>query len=78
MFFVKGGTGCSLLYLAKDTEYSKNLPMIHQMVNSFHVSNGGSSSESTAAASGGVSGGSSSSSSSSSSGIHTTGSQSSP
>lgn len=63
---MNGGTGYSLLYLAKQTEYDHNLPMIQQMVNSFHEGNnggGGSSGSTTAAtASGsGVSGGSSSS-----------------
>jgi PsbP-like protein len=37
IFFVNSGTGYSLLYLAKQTEYTQNLPMIQQMVNSFQV-----------------------------------------
>ncbi|MGB7954601.1 MAG: hypothetical protein WCF23_11530, partial [Candidatus Nitrosopolaris sp.] len=41
IFFVNSGTGYSLLYLAKQTEYTQNLPMIQQMVNSFQVGNGG-------------------------------------
>ena len=41
MFFVDGGTGYSLLYLAKQTEYAQNLPMIQQMVNSFQIGSGG-------------------------------------
>jgi hypothetical protein len=40
IFFVNGGTGYSLLYLAKQTEYAQNLPMIQQMVNSFQIGNG--------------------------------------
>jgi hypothetical protein len=41
IFFVNNGTGYSLLYLAKQTEYTQNLPMIQQMVNSFQIGNGG-------------------------------------
>jgi hypothetical protein len=41
IFFVNGGTGYSLLYLAKQTEYTQNLPMIQQMMNSFHIGSGG-------------------------------------
>jgi hypothetical protein len=41
IFFVNGGTGYSLLYLAKQTEYTQNLPMIQQMINSFHIGNSG-------------------------------------
>ena len=41
IFFVNSGTGYSLLYLAKQTEYTQNLPMIQQMVNSFQIGNGG-------------------------------------
>jgi hypothetical protein len=41
IFFVDGGTGYSLLYLAKQNEYAQNLPMIQQMVNSFQVGNSG-------------------------------------
>jgi hypothetical protein len=41
IFFVNGGTGYSLLYLAKQAEYAQNLPMIQQMVNSFQVGGGG-------------------------------------
>ena len=41
IFFVNSGTGYSLLYLAKQTEYTQNLPMIQQMVNSFRIGNGG-------------------------------------
>jgi hypothetical protein len=40
IFFVNGGTGYSLLYLAKQNEYVQNLPMIQQMVNSFQVGTG--------------------------------------
>jgi hypothetical protein len=40
IFFVNGGTGYSLLYLAKQTDYAQNLPMIQQMVNSFQVGGG--------------------------------------
>jgi hypothetical protein len=38
--FVNGNTGYSLLYLAKQTEYTQNLPMVQQMVNSFQVGSG--------------------------------------
>jgi hypothetical protein len=41
IFFVNGGTGYSLLYLAKQAEYTQNLPMIQQMVNSFQIGNSG-------------------------------------
>jgi hypothetical protein len=44
LFFVNGGTGYSLLYLAKQTEYTQNLPMIQQMVNSFQIGGGGAGS----------------------------------
>jgi hypothetical protein len=37
IFFVNGGTGYSLLYLAKQTDYNQNLPMVQQMLNSFQV-----------------------------------------
>jgi hypothetical protein len=40
IFFVNGDTGYSLLYLAKQTEYAQNLPMIQQMVNSFQIGGG--------------------------------------
>ena len=40
IFFVNGGTGYSLLYLAKQAEYTQNLPMIQQMVNSFQIGTG--------------------------------------
>jgi hypothetical protein len=40
IFFVNGNTGYSLLYLAKQTEYTQNLPMVQQMVNSFQVGSG--------------------------------------
>jgi hypothetical protein len=40
IFFVNGGTGYSLLYLAKQTDYTQNLPMVQQMVNSFQVGAG--------------------------------------
>ena len=40
IFFVNGGTGYSLLYLAKQAEYTQNLPMIQQMVNSFQIGAG--------------------------------------
>jgi hypothetical protein len=40
VFFVNDGTGYSLLYLAKQTEYTQNLPMVQQMVNSFQVGAG--------------------------------------
>jgi hypothetical protein len=43
IFFVNGGTGYSLLYLAKQTEYTQNLPMVQQMVNSFQVGSGAAS-----------------------------------
>ena len=42
ILFVNGGTGYSLLYLAKQTEYAQYLPMVQRMINSFQV--GGSSS----------------------------------
>jgi hypothetical protein len=56
IFFVNGGTGYSLLYLAKQTEYTQNIPMVQQMVNSFQVgavggSNGGANVQNVAAAS---------------------------
>ena len=41
IFFVNGGTGYSLLYLAKQTEYTQNLPMVQQMVNSLKIGSGG-------------------------------------
>lgn len=47
LFFVNGGTGYSLLYLAKQTEYTQHLPMIQQMVNSFQISNGATASGSS-------------------------------
>jgi hypothetical protein len=37
ILFVNGGTGYSLLYLAKQTDYTQNLPKVQQMVNSFQV-----------------------------------------
>lgn len=40
IFFVNDGTGYSLLYLAKQTEYTQNLPVVQQMVNSFQVGSG--------------------------------------
>ncbi len=43
IFFVNGGTGYSLLYLAKQTDYTQNLPMIQQMVNSFQIGGSGAS-----------------------------------
>jgi hypothetical protein len=68
IFFVNSGTGYSLLYLAKQTDYSQNLPMIQQMVNSFQVGNNGggggrsaSTTAATASSGSGVSGDSSSS-----------------
>jgi len=50
IYFVNSGTGYSLLYLAKQTEYTQNLPIIQQMINSFQIGNGGS----TAASGSGV------------------------
>jgi hypothetical protein len=44
IFFVNGGTGYSLLYLAKQTEYTQNIPMVQQMVNSFQVAGSGAAS----------------------------------
>jgi hypothetical protein len=44
IFFVNAGTGYSLLYLAKQTEYGQNLPMIQQMVNSFKIGSGAANS----------------------------------
>jgi hypothetical protein len=41
IFFVNGSTGYSLLYLAKQIEYTQNLPMVQQMVNSFQVGSTG-------------------------------------
>jgi hypothetical protein len=43
IFFVNAGTGYSLLYLAKQTDYTQNLPMVQQMVNSFQVGAAGGS-----------------------------------
>jgi hypothetical protein len=37
IFFVNGNTGYSLLYLAKQTDYTQNFPMVQQMVNSFQI-----------------------------------------
>ena len=37
ILFVNGGTGYGLSYLAKQTEYTQNLPMVQQMVNSFQI-----------------------------------------
>jgi len=37
IFFVNGGTGYSLLYLAKQTEYDQNLPIVQQMINTFQM-----------------------------------------
>jgi hypothetical protein len=51
IFFVSGGTGYSLLYLAKQTEYTQNLPMVQQMVNSFQVGSSGGPVQNVAAAS---------------------------
>jgi hypothetical protein len=48
IFFVNSGTGYSLLYLAKQTEYTQNLPMIQQMVNSFQIGIGGGTAASDA------------------------------
>jgi PsbP-like protein len=42
ILFVNGGIGYSLLYLAKQTEYAQNLPMVQQMINSFQIAAGGS------------------------------------
>ena len=39
IFFVKGDTGYSLLYLAKQIDYPQQLPMIQQMINSFQAGN---------------------------------------
>jgi hypothetical protein len=50
IFFVNGGTGYSLLYLAKQTEYSQNLPIVQQMVNSFQVGTSGGPVQNVAAA----------------------------
>jgi hypothetical protein len=52
IFFVSGSTGYSLLYLAKQTEYTQNLPMVQQMVNSFQVGSSGGPVKNVAAASG--------------------------
>jgi hypothetical protein len=43
IFFVNGNTGYSLLYLAKQTEYTQNLPTVQQMINTFQINstNGG-------------------------------------
>jgi hypothetical protein len=37
IFFVNGGKGYSLLYLAKQTEYNQNLPIVQQMINTFQT-----------------------------------------
>jgi PsbP-like protein len=58
IFFVNSGTGYSLLYLAKQTEYTQNLPMIQQMISSFQIGGVSSSSGNTNAATGISSGGS--------------------
>ena len=47
IFFVNGGTGYSLLYLAKQTEYTQNLPVVQQMVNSFQIGGNGAAGSST-------------------------------
>jgi hypothetical protein len=55
IFFVNGGTGYSLLYLAKQVEFTQNLPVIQQMVNSFQIgaaANSGGPVQNVAAASG--------------------------
>jgi hypothetical protein len=41
IFFVNGDTGYSLLYLAKQTEYNQNLPMVQQMINTFQINAAG-------------------------------------
>jgi hypothetical protein len=37
IFFVNGNTGYTLLYLAKQSEYSQNLPTVQQMINTFQM-----------------------------------------
>ncbi len=37
IFFVNGNTGYTLLYLAKQTEYSQSLPTVQQMINTFQI-----------------------------------------
>ena len=54
ILFVNGGTGYSLLYLAKQTEYTQNLPMVQQMINSFLVGGGSSAPVQNVAAAAGV------------------------
>jgi len=35
IFFVNGNTGYSLLYVAKQSEYDQNIPILQQMINTF-------------------------------------------
>ncbi len=37
IFFVNGNTGYTLLYLAKQSEYNQNLPIVQQMINTFQM-----------------------------------------
>ena len=53
IFFVNGDIGYSLLYLAKQTDYARNLPIVQQMINSFQIGAGGVSSISSASSSNG-------------------------
>jgi hypothetical protein len=59
IYFVNDGIGYRLLYLAKQTEFAKNLPIVQQMINSFQIAGigGVSSSGNTNAASSGGGGG---------------------
>ena len=50
IFFVNGNTGYSLLYLVKQTDYTQNIPMVQQMVNSFQV--GGNSASASGSSAG--------------------------
>ena len=50
IFFVNGGTGYGLLYLAKQTDYTQNIPVVQQMVNSFQVGGNGPSASSNGGA----------------------------
>jgi len=51
VFFVNGGTGYSLLYLAKQTEYTQILPTVQQMISSFQIGATGGGVQSAAASS---------------------------
>jgi hypothetical protein len=37
IFFVNGNTGYTLLYLAKQSEYNQNLPIVQQMIDTFQM-----------------------------------------